>query len=107
MRGTSVLVHCRGGLGRAGLVACCWALKVGLCGWINVDLSRDPAEDADGLESHLRRDTLQLIERAIAVVRRRRSVKALETLEQVQFLAEYVDYLRERESVGHVHEGRS
>ncbi|OJA15870.1 hypothetical protein AZE42_11011 [Rhizopogon vesiculosus] len=103
MRGASVLVHCRGGLGRAGLVACCWALKLGLCGWINVDLSPNPAEGADGVESRVRRDTLQLVERAIAVVRRRRSVKAIETLEQVQFLAEYVDYLRE--GVGQ--EGRS
>ncbi|KAG2153926.1 hypothetical protein DEU56DRAFT_771888 [Suillus clintonianus] len=94
-RGASILVHCRGGLGRAGLIACCWALKIGLCGWINVDLSPNPAEGADGLESHVRRDTLQLVERAIAVVRRRRSVKAIETLEQVRFLTEYVDYLRE------------
>ncbi|OAX34956.1 phosphatases II [Rhizopogon vinicolor AM-OR11-026] len=103
MCGASVLVHCRGGLGRAGLVACCWALKLGLCGWITVDLSPNPAEGADGVESRVRRDTLQLVERAIAVVRRRRSVKAIETLEQVQFLAEYVDYLRE--GVGQ--EGRS
>ncbi|KAG1745369.1 uncharacterized protein EDB91DRAFT_1345701 [Suillus paluster] len=95
MRGASILVHCRGGLGRAGLVACCWALKVGLCGWINVDLSPNSAEGTDGLENHVRRDTLQLVERAIAVVRRRRSVKAIETLEQVRFLTEYVDYLRE------------
>ncbi|CAG7850535.1 SubName: Full=Uncharacterized protein {ECO:0000313/EMBL:CCA67563.1} [Serendipita indica DSM 11827] len=34
LRGTSVLVHCRGGVGRAGLVACCWMLKLGLIGWI-------------------------------------------------------------------------
>ncbi|KAG2128623.1 uncharacterized protein EDB93DRAFT_1184323 [Suillus bovinus] len=95
MRGASILVHCRGGLGRAGLVACCWALKIGLCGWINMDLSPNPAEGADGLENYVRRDTLQLVERAIAVVRRRRSVKAIETLEQVRFLTEYVDFLRD------------
>lgn len=96
LRGVSILVHCRGGLGRAGLVACCWALKIGLCGWINVDLSVSPSpgEAADGMETHVRRDTLQLVERAITVVRRRRSVKAVETLEQVRFLTEYVDYLR-------------
>ncbi|KAG1793391.1 hypothetical protein EV424DRAFT_1548393 [Suillus variegatus] len=93
MRGASILVHCRGGLGRAGLVACCWVLKIGLCGWINVDLSPNPAEGADGLENYVRRDTLQLVERAITVVRRRRSVKAIETLEQVRFLTEYVDFL--------------
>ncbi|KAG1851688.1 phosphatases II [Suillus subluteus] len=103
MRGASILVHCRGGLGRAGLVACCWALKIGLCGWINVDLSPNPAEGPDGSESYVRRDTLQLVERAITVVRRRRSVKAIETLEQVRFLTEYVDFLRE----GAGREGRS
>ncbi|KAG1742152.1 hypothetical protein EDB19DRAFT_674767 [Suillus lakei] len=74
MRGSSVLVHCRGGLG--------WALKIGLYGWINVDLSPN-LEGTNGLESHTRRDTLQLVERAITVVRRWRSVKAIEMLEQV------------------------
>jgi len=34
IQGQNILVHCRGGVGRAGLVACCWMLKVGLCGWI-------------------------------------------------------------------------
>jgi len=61
-----------------------------------VDLSQKPAEGADGSGGQVRRDTLQLVERAITVVRRRRSVKAIETLEQVRFLADYVDYLRER-----------
>ncbi|KNZ58832.1 hypothetical protein VP01_1852g4 [Puccinia sorghi] len=28
--GIDVLCHCRGGVGRAGLVACCWMLKIGL-----------------------------------------------------------------------------
>ncbi|KAL9939280.1 hypothetical protein V8E36_002093 [Tilletia maclaganii] len=30
MRGMDVLVHCRGGVGRAGLFACAWMLKMGL-----------------------------------------------------------------------------
>lgn len=51
-------------------------------------------------ETVVRRDTLQLVERVIEVVRRRRSVKAIETLEQVQFLVEYVDYLRTCGRVG-------
>jgi protein-tyrosine phosphatase len=59
-----------------------------------VDLSPSPGEGADSMGSHVRRDTLQLVECAITVVRRRRSVKAVETLEQVRFLTEYVDYLR-------------
>ncbi|KIJ18988.1 hypothetical protein PAXINDRAFT_69706 [Paxillus involutus ATCC 200175] len=108
--GISVLVHCRGGVGRAGLFACCWMLKLGLCGWIETDVSPSPA--GAGIETEVRgsdtpqksfrwdsntvvrRDTLQLVERVIGVVRRRRSAKAIETLEQVQFLVEYVDYLR-------------
>ncbi|KAF9222636.1 phosphatases II [Gyrodon lividus] len=116
LQGISVLVHCRGGVGRAGLFACCWMLKLGLCGWIETDVGPRPAgastepevKDGDTPEKMfqwdsntvVRRDTLQLVERAIGVVRRRRSVKAIETLEQVQFLVEYVDYLRAYGRVG-------
>lgn len=75
MRGVPILVHCRGGVGRAGLIACCWMLKLGLCGW--------------------ERDSVALVERVIAVVRRRRSIKAIETFEQVRFLVDFVDYLRQ------------
>ncbi|EPQ27354.1 uncharacterized protein PFL1_05275 [Pseudozyma flocculosa PF-1] len=32
LRGKSILVHCRGGVGRAGLSACLWMLKLGLVG---------------------------------------------------------------------------
>lgn len=86
LRGVPILVHCRGGVGRAGLVACCWALKLGLCGWI---------ETGAGASGVIRRDTLQLVERMIGSLRRRRSVKAIETYEQVKFLVDYVDFLRE------------
>ncbi len=34
LRGDAILVHCRGAVGRAGIIACCWMLKLGLCGWI-------------------------------------------------------------------------
>jgi len=44
----------------------------------------------------VRRDTLQLIERVITLVRRRRSAKAVETFEQVRFLVEYVEFLRSK-----------
>jgi protein-tyrosine phosphatase len=47
------------------------------------------------MESGVRRDTMQLVERAIAVARRRRSIKAVETYEQVKFLVDFVEYLRE------------
>lgn len=104
-----MLVHCRGGVGRAGLFACCWMLKLGLCGWIETDMPPSSATSTDSeikredvppetfrwdSDTVVRRDTLQLVERVIEVVRRRRSVKAIETLEQVQFLVEYIDYLR-------------
>lgn len=35
-----------------------------------------------------------LVEKVIAVVRRRRSVKAIETYEQVRFLVEFVEWMR-------------
>ncbi|KAF7321484.1 Phosphatases II [Mycena kentingensis (nom. inval.)] len=85
LRGLNVLVHCRGGVGRAGVVACCWLLKLGLCGRID----QVPAE-APGL----RPDTLELVERVIGVARRQRSIKAVETFEQVDALASAVDVVR-------------
>ncbi|KAI0717226.1 protein-tyrosine phosphatase-like protein [Cerioporus squamosus] len=90
LRGFAVLVHCRGGVGRAGIVACCWMLKLGLCGWLE-------SQHADASDSELVDDaTVQLIERLISVVRRRRSPKAIETYEQVKFLVDYVRFLRDR-----------
>lgn len=137
--GTPILVHCRGGVGRAGVVACCWALKLGLCGWIETQPTSssetgmqfvvtttapalacpssqlaqrqrsgsdadDDDDSASGADADLaaretvRRDTMQLVERAIALVRRRRSAKAVETFEQVKFLVEYVDFLRTKKA---------
>ncbi|KAJ1327188.1 hypothetical protein BSLG_010530 [Batrachochytrium salamandrivorans] len=57
--GTHALCHCRGGIGRAGLVACCYMLYKGYC---------DTAEDA------------------ITYIRRRRSHKAIETEEQESYI---------------------
>jgi protein-tyrosine phosphatase len=100
LHGIPILVHCRGGVGRAGLIACCWILKLGLCGWIDTYTSA-PTFSVHPMETEgqLRRDTMQLVEKAIMVIRRRRSVKAIETFEQVLFLAEYVEYLRKCGSV--------
>jgi protein-tyrosine phosphatase len=89
LAGINVLAHCRGGVGRAGLVACCWMLKLGLCGWASASDHTEPTD-----EGRVRRDTLEQVERAIGIVRRRRSLKAIETYEQVKFLVGYVDYLR-------------
>ncbi|KZT27984.1 phosphatases II [Neolentinus lepideus HHB14362 ss-1] len=92
IQGIHILAHCRGGVGRAGLIACCWVLKLGLCGWIETD----PVSQSD----EIRRDTMQLVERVIALIRRRRSTKAIETYEQVKFLVDFVEYLRARRGRG-------
>ena len=113
LRGTPILVHCRGGVGRAGLVACCWALKLGLCGWIETQpsyssrLSFTAPEDLSDIPPpvethHIRRDTLQLVERVITLTRRRRSYKAVETFEQVKFLVDYVEFLRKKSQTGDI-----
>lgn len=65
--GKNVLCHCRGGIGRAGLVACCWLLFRKVC--------TTPAN-------------------AIKLVRLRRSPKAIETVEQEMFIAGYYQYLK-------------
>ncbi|THH08152.1 hypothetical protein EW145_g2895 [Phellinidium pouzarii] len=123
-----ILVHCRGGVGRAGIIACCWMLKLGLCGWKNADLcsrthdagssmvpssfspfstmlSRNafmPSMEASSpltpnimgaAVPRVCRATIQLVERAISVVRHRRSLKAVETYEQVRFLVDFVEHL--------------
>ncbi|TRM69678.1 protein-tyrosine phosphatase-like protein [Schizophyllum amplum] len=93
LRGVPVLVHCRGGVGRAGVVAACWCIKLGLCGWLDEPTFGDaspPPHSRDEVD----RATVALVERAIVLLRRRRSVKAIETFEQVRFLVEYVEYLR-------------
>lgn len=63
--GRFILCHCRGGIGRAGLVACCWLLSVGIC---------------------------QEAKSAIQFVRMRRSPRAIETSAQEQFIAQYADF---------------
>lgn len=78
LRGETVLSHCRGGVGRAGLVGCCWIVKAGL-----VDLP----------ESNDETEILRCVERVVDIMRRRRSVKAIETPEQVKFILSYIRYL--------------
>lgn len=62
LRGESVLAHCRGGIGRAGLVACAWMLKMGLV-W-------EGTGEADRTESM--GDPLAVVSRVIELIRRRR-----------------------------------
>ncbi|KAI8097698.1 protein-tyrosine phosphatase-like protein [Halteromyces radiatus] len=65
-KGENVLAHCRGGVGRAGLFACCWMINNTLC------LSA---------------------ERAIRTVRARRSPKAIETMRQAEFVIHYAQFI--------------
>lgn len=107
LNGVPILVHCRGGVGRAGLVACCWAIKLGLFGSIESPPETSTSITRVGEECGLDEDrfpplavsrdsVVQLVERVISSVRRRRSAKAVETYEQVCFLVEYVEYLHRR-----------
>lgn len=92
LKGINVLVHCRGGVGRAGLVASSWAIKMGLCGATGVGDLKWSTLAARGT---LRRDTFEVVAKVVAVMRRRRSVKAIETYEQARFLVDFVEHLRE------------
>ncbi|GAA5843189.1 hypothetical protein JCM9279_001888 [Rhodotorula babjevae] len=87
LRGVSVLAHCRGGIGRAGLVASAWMLKMGLVA--------GPRDGEDGAALWEGEAPLHIVERVIELVRRRRSIKAIETPHQVSFLLEYVTYLQQ------------
>lgn len=102
LHGTPVLVHCRGGVGRAGVVACCWLIRLGLCGWIQEQSEQTDQAlcDTCGMISsatesarHIHQ-VVHYLRRVIGIVRSRRSTKAVETYEQVKFLVEYVEYLR-------------
>jgi protein-tyrosine phosphatase len=107
-QGKDILVHCRGGLGRAGLVAACWMLALGVLGPVprahtraRASKPRDVAEplgpkvDGQGrMTVTVERASLLMVERAIGVLRRRRSTKALETAEQAVFLLRFVEELR-------------
>lgn len=78
LRGHSVLAHCRGGIGRAGLVASCWMLKMGLVAPISS--SRSPAlstnesneEEAPSPASSSSDEPLQVLSKVIDLIRRRR-----------------------------------
>ncbi|KAI3615277.1 hypothetical protein WG66_003611 [Moniliophthora roreri] len=98
LRGIPVLVHCRGGVGRAGVIACCWILKLGLCGWLDSDDAERtefsllaPPSESDTTKPNL--STLRLVEKVVSVIRRRRGAKAVETYEQAKFLVDYVQFL--------------
>lgn len=130
LRGIHTLAHCRAGVGRAGLTACAWAVKLGIAGplpdlevqirqlLLNQEQQQQQQQQkhVTGANGQLQEDddaadqqvdmshelcenarVMSTVERVIALIRRRRSVKAIETFEQVNFLVSYVAWLR-RES---------
>ncbi|WVQ72968.1 hypothetical protein IAR50_002530 [Cryptococcus sp. DSM 104548] len=117
LQGINVLVHCRGGIGRAGMTACAWAIKMGFvqphpslaiveeaarrhaasaranstCSTSNPSATSSAPIPAE-LEHQI---IMSIVERVIAMIRCRRGLKAIESYEQVQFLRRYVGWLRE------------
>lgn len=90
LRGASILVHCRGGVGRAGMVACGWIFKMNL-------VALDDSSSVPGSEeSRVLSTVLKLVE----IIRNRRSVRAIETAEQVRFLMNYVRFVYRQEHAG-------
>jgi protein-tyrosine phosphatase len=91
LKGIHVLVHCRGGVGRAGVVACCWMARLGICGWVEENIG------SDATECHPHGPAvLTFVNTVIGFLRKRRNPKAVETFEQVQFLVGYVEFLQGR-----------
>ncbi|TYJ52291.1 hypothetical protein B9479_007106 [Cryptococcus floricola] len=125
LQGINVLVHCRGGIGRAGMTACAWAIKMG---FVQPHPSLTIVEEAARRHAaHTARSApnpnpsstpnssstsptaptaipaelehqiiMSIVERVIAMIRCRRGLKAIESYEQVQFLRRYVGWLREK-----------
>ena len=82
-------------------------IRLGLCGWPeevehhseSTDKDRDTAvkvtiKDASDQRKEQHSSTIDFVKSVIALVRRRRSMKAIETYEQVEFLVDYVEHLR-------------
>lgn len=79
-KGGGVLAHCRGGVGRAGLVACCWLIRRGYA---------------------------RTAERSIQLVRARRSPRAIETKRQEDFIAEYFRRWQSKSNQSAAHRDRT
>jgi hypothetical protein len=77
-------------------------IRLGLCGWLEEveHQSHSTAhQDSNGsaavkvTRDFDQRTTIDFVKSVIALLRRRRSIKAIETYEQVAFLVEYVEHL--------------
>lgn len=92
----SMLTHLpSGGVGRAGLTASAWAIKMGFVApHPSLQLVAD-ASSSRPLPAELEHQmVMSVVERVIAMIRSRRGLKAIESFEQVQFLATYTAWLR-------------
>jgi hypothetical protein len=81
------------------LTASAWAIKMGYVPphpslQIAADASKDRSETLPAEFEH--QVVMSMVERVIAMIRCRRGLKAIESFEQVHFLAAYVAWLRER-----------
>ncbi|KAG8964577.1 hypothetical protein FRC03_001607 [Tulasnella sp. 419] len=102
LNGVNVHVHCRGGVGRAGLIAASWLIKMGFCGSFVEPSRSDPTYHTNegpingymGLVMPY--EPLALAERAVLTLRQRRSIKAIETYEQAQFLIDFAVHLHDK-----------
>lgn len=95
LRGVPILAHCRGGVGRAGLFASAWMLKVGLVGCPTQHGGYEQPTISSGPDF---RRNLAVAAQVIQAIRARRSPKAIETAEQVGFLVSYCAYLESQEA---------
>ncbi|OWZ76425.1 hypothetical protein C365_04571 [Cryptococcus neoformans Bt85] len=117
LQGINVLVHCRGGVGRAGMTACAWAIKMGFVqphpslviveeaarqrynlthGISPTPNSSTSVAPSAAIPAELEHQiVMSMVERVIAMIRCRRGLKAIESFEQVAFLMRYVGWLRQ------------
>ncbi len=71
-------------------------IRLGLCGWPEDSMSESrTATSSEWEDEETDSDsTIAFVRAVIALVRKQRSTKAIETYEQVKFLVEYVEHLR-------------
>ena len=113
----SVYLSLTGGVGRAGLTASAWAIKMGLVpphpslvvveeaalrqaqaqahAYARPSGKTQPSTIKVEIPAELEHQiVMSIVERVIAMIRSRRGLKAIESFEQVQFLASYVRWIR-------------
>lgn len=106
-----------GGVGRAGMTACAWAIKMGFVqphpslviveeaarqrynlthGISPTPNSSTSVAPSAAIPAELEHQiVMSMVERVIAMIRCRRGLKAIESFEQVAFLMRYVGWLRQ------------